>query len=90
MRTLTLSAVLAASVAALPLPSAAQQPDKPFCLQQEGGLLSCRYDTMAQCLEANPARTPGGDCIRNPRFGTTSGAGTNPQPRDTPPPAVQR
>jgi hypothetical protein len=47
---------------------ASAQQDQPFCLQSGDGLLTCHFQTLAQCEEAlkkGPTRT--GNCVPNPK-----------------------
>jgi hypothetical protein len=65
-------AMLLAVAAIFPTGAVAQQ-DQPFCLQASDGMLTCHFETMAQCQDAlkkGPVRT--GTCVpirsRSPSF----------------------
>ena len=88
MRIMTVSsAIVAATVYALPQAAVAQAFGKPFCLQASSGALECGYDTMALCLQAAQSRSPKGTCA--PRPGTT-GAGGLDAPRGAGPNSLDR
>ena len=64
MRTFAMSIAVAATF----LTGAVAQQDQPFCLQAGDGMLTCHFETMAQCQDAlkkGPTRT--GTCLPNPK-----------------------
>jgi hypothetical protein len=71
------------------LPAFAQPREKPVCMVNPGGHVSCLYDSFAQCQQATASRSVGTDCVANPtQLSTTGqgGLGPNPNPNTPPPP----
>jgi Protein of unknown function (DUF3551) len=87
MRTSILSSgLLAAALMVGPQTAFAQAQEKAFCLEGQGGLRNCIYDSMAQCQQALGGRA--GECITNPARSTTGAGGEmqRQQPGIVPPP----
>ena len=66
MRAFMMSIAVAATFGSVP--DASAQQNQPFCLQASDGVLTCHFETMAQCQDAlknGPVRT--GTCLPNPK-----------------------
>ena len=75
MRSLIISSSLIVAGLIGSSPAFAQAAEKPVCMVNPGGQVSCLYDSFAQCQQAAAVRSVGTDCVANPALFSTTGQG---------------
>jgi hypothetical protein len=74
---LILSTLVALILLAAPPAASAQAPQEPqklYCLEGQGGVRNCIYESLERCEQMVSVRTIGGRCVINPALAGTTGS----------------